>query len=173
MFKIWRNYEFQAAAVSKHGAWIEEDFQLADYVNDPIDNLIIIIFLKKYLIHSVKYLSAATLNTLLIEEKCGYNNYRRLDEKLRKLVYNDFLIKIHLKDLTKEEIEHNNISNKTNYLYTVVGSRHVQPIIDNKNPSQLAAFNAAPLHKYLISIIEIINQMPHDKRVKIKNLINT
>jgi len=173
LFQIWRLYEFQAAAVTKQGAWIEEDFQLADYVNSPVDNLIIIIFIKKYLINSVKYMSAATLNTLLIEEKCGYNNYRRLDEKLRKLVYNDFLVKVHFKDLTQKELEQNNISNTTNYLYTVVGSRHVQPILDNKNPSQLAAFNAAPLHKYLMAIIEIINQMPHDKRVKLKKLINT
>ena len=173
LFKIWRNYQFQAAAVSKQGAWIEENFQLGDYVNDPIDNIIIITFLKEFLIKKVKYISAATLNTLLIQEKCGFNNYRRLDEKLRKLVYHDFLAKVHIKELTKDELEYNNISNSTNYLYSIIGSRHVEPIIQGKNPAQLAAFNAAPLQKYLMAVIEIINQMPLEAREKLKKLINT
>jgi hypothetical protein len=175
LFKIWRAFEYQAASVSEHGSIVEKKYVPGEYTSDPMDNIIMIIFIKSHF-RNKPYLSSKNINDRLTEDFCDYTNYRRLDERLTQLVKLNWLEKVAISDIKTFKGQWSEFDKRTKYVYQLNAnnSQNAGSIKSEKEHHKghnVAAYYAAPLQDYIMKFIAIINYLPQRHRELIKNLI--
>jgi len=175
LFQIWRAFEYQAASVSENGSIVDKKFVPGEYTSDPMDNIIMIIFIKSHFTNK-PYLSSKNINDKLTEEFSDFTNYRRLDERLAQLVKLNWLEKVAISDIKKFKGQWSEFDRRTKFVYQLnsknsasVGS--VKSSQDHHKGHNIAAYYASPLQEYVMKFIAIINYLPERQRELIKNLI--